>query len=125
MRSLEDKMKGLGSERRKKIEKRAAVLVAEEMTLRELRRARKITQVRVAKALGIRQEGIARLEKRSDLLLSMLRNGVKAMGGDLRLIAEFPNCEPVVLRGIAEVDAKPLPTRRKHSLPRRKKSVPR
>jgi hypothetical protein len=35
---------------------------------RELRRARKITQVRVAKALGIRQEGISRLEKRSDLL---------------------------------------------------------
>ena len=57
------------------------------MTLKELRRARKITQVRVAKALGIRQEGISRLEKRSDLLLSTLRNAVKAIGGDLRLIA--------------------------------------
>ena len=52
MRSLEDKMKDLGSERRKKIEKRATALIAEEMTLKELRRARKITQVRVAKALG-------------------------------------------------------------------------
>ena len=102
MRSLEDKMKDLGSERRKKIEKRAAALIAEEMTLKELRRARKITQVRVAKALGIRQEGISRLEKRSDLLLSTLRNAVKAMGGDLRLIAEFPNRKPVVLLAYQE-----------------------
>ena len=113
MRSLEDKMKDLGSERRKKIEKRAAALLAEEMTLRELRRARNITQVRVAKALGIRQEGISRLEKRSDLLLSTLRNAVKAMGGDLRLIAVFPNRMPVVLKGIAEAETKPVPTRRK------------
>ena len=125
MRSLQDKMKGLDSQRRRKIEKRAAVLIAEEMTLRELRRARKITQVRVAKALGIRQEGISRLEKRSDLLLSTLRNAVKAMGGDLRLIAEFPNRKPVVLRGIAEAETKPEPTRRKHNLPTQKKAVPR
>ena len=125
MKSLEDKMKDLGSERRKKIEKRAAALIAEEMTLKELRRARKITQVRVAKALGIRQEGISRLEKRSDLLLSTLRNAVKAMGGDLRLIAEFPNRKPVVLKGIAEAEAKPEPTRRKHNLPGQKKAVPR
>ena len=125
MRSLEDKMKDLGSERRKKIEKRAAALIAEEMTLKELRRARKITQVRVAKALGIRQEGISRLEKRSDLLLSTLRNAVKAMGGDLRLIAEFPNRKPVVLKGIAEAEAMPEPTRRKHNLPGQKKAVPR
>src|SRR5271157_5951505 len=122
MKSLDDKMKSLGSARRRKVEKRAAALVAEEMTLRELRRARKITQVRVAKALGIRQEGISRLEKRSDLLLSTLRNAVKAMGGDLRLVAEFPNRKPVVLKGIAE--AKPVPTRQKHARPRPKDSVP-
>ena len=113
MKSLDDKMKSLGSARRRKIGKRAAALFAEEMTLRELRRARKITQVRVAKALGIRQEGISRLEKRSDLLLSTLRNAVKAMGGDLRLVAEFPNRKPVVLKGIAEAETKPVPTRRK------------
>ncbi|MGA2977648.1 MAG: helix-turn-helix transcriptional regulator [Spirochaetia bacterium] len=125
MKSLDDKMKSLGSARRRKIEKRAAALFAEEMTLRELRRARKITQVRVAKALGIRQEGISRLEKRSDLLLSTLRNAVKAMGGDLRLVAEFPNRKPVVLKGIAERESKPVPTRQKHARPRPKDSVPR
>ena len=125
MKSLDDKIRSLGSRRRRKIEKRAAALFAEEMTLSELRRARKITQARVAKALGIRQEGISRLEKRSDLLLSTLRNTVKAMGGDLRLVAEFPNRKPVVLKGIAEAESKPAPTRQKHTHLHPKNSVPR
>lgn len=89
---------------RKKIEARAAQLVAEEMTLQELRHARKLTQVRMAKALGITQEGVSRLEKRSDLLLSTLRKTVKAMGGNLSLVAEFPDRDPVVLSGIADDD---------------------
>jgi DNA-binding XRE family transcriptional regulator len=49
--------------RRKKVAARAAKLIAEEMTLQQLRRARQITQVRMAKALGINQDGISKLEK--------------------------------------------------------------
>src|SRR5216684_186374 len=86
---------------RKKVEARAAQLIAEEMTLRELRHARKLTQVRMAKALGVTQDSISRLEKRSDLLLSTLRKTVRAMGGNLSLVAEFPDRAPVVLSGIA------------------------
>jgi transcriptional regulator with XRE-family HTH domain len=55
---------------------RAAQLITEEMTLQELRRARKLTQVRMAKALGISQDGISKLEKGSDLLLSTLQKSV-------------------------------------------------
>ncbi len=116
MRSLHQKMTGLGAARRKKIESRAAELVAEEMTLRELRRARKATQVRLAKELGIRQEGVSRLEKRSDLLLSTLKKAVKAMGGDLRLVAVFPDREPVILSGIADVGGTDLARRKKQIL---------
>src|SRR4029077_16407116 len=108
-------MKRIGSARRKKIEARAAGLIAEEMTLQELRQARKLTQVRMAKALGISQDGVSRLEKRSDLLLSTLRKSVEAMGGNLSLVAEFPDREPVVLAGIAEVEPEPGPTRRKRT----------
>src|ERR1700689_5937712 len=100
--TLKDKMKGLSTERRKKIEARAAQLIAEEMTLQELRRARKLTQVRMAKELGISQDGISKLEKRSDLLLSTLRKTVEAMGGSLSLVAEFPDRKPVVLSGISD-----------------------
>ena len=104
MKTLNQKMKRIGSARRKKIEARAAGLIAEEMTLQELRQARKLTQVRMAKVLGISQDGVSRLEKRSDLLLSTLRKSVEAMGGNLSLVAEFPDREPVVLSGIAEVE---------------------
>jgi transcriptional regulator with XRE-family HTH domain len=61
------------------------------MTLQELRQARKLTQVRMAKTLGISQDGVSRLKKRSDLLLSTLRKSVEAMGGNLSLVAEFPD----------------------------------
>src|SRR5438445_2841484 len=90
---------------RKKVQDRAAELIAEEMSLRDLRKARKLTQTRVAKTLGITQDSVSRLEKRSDLLLSTLRKTVQAMGGNLSLVAEFPDRAPVVLSGIAEPDA--------------------
>ena len=70
------------------------------MTLRELRRARKLTQTRMAKTLGISQDSVSRLEKRSNLLLSTLRKTIEAMGGNLSLVAQFPDREPVVLSGI-------------------------
>jgi transcriptional regulator with XRE-family HTH domain len=84
------------------------------MSLRELRHARKLTQVRMAKALGITQDSVSRLEKRSDLLLSTLRKTIKAMGGNLSLVAEFPDRPPVVLSGIAEDELACKPAGRKH-----------
>jgi hypothetical protein len=51
----------------------------------------------MAKALGITQDRVSRLERRSDLLLSTLRKTVEGMGGNLSLVAEFPDRAPVVL----------------------------
>ena len=114
MTNLERIRKGLSPARRKKIEARAAQLVSEEMTLQELRQARKLTQARMAKALGITQDGVSRLEKRSDLLLSTLRKSVQAMVGTLSLVAEFPDRDPVVLSGIADDDARGKVVARRH-----------
>jgi transcriptional regulator with XRE-family HTH domain len=113
--NVDDVIAKLRPTQRRKVEARAAQLIAEEMTLRELRRARKLTQVRIAKALGITQDSVSRLEKRSDLLLSTLRRTVEAMGGNLSLVAEFPDREPVILSGIAGEDPEPKSTRRKHA----------
>lgn len=99
-----DKLARLTAAQRKKIEDRAAEIIAEEMSLRDLRKARKLTQARVAKVLGITQDSVSRLEKRSDLLLSTLRKTVKAMGGDVRIVAEFPDRAPVVLSHLSEHD---------------------
>jgi DNA-binding XRE family transcriptional regulator len=97
--NVNDIIRKLGPAQRKKVEARAAQLIAEEMTLQELRRARKLTQVRMAKMLGTTQDSVSRLEKRSDLLLSTLRKTVEAMGGSLSLVAEFPDRGAVVLSG--------------------------
>lgn len=102
MTNLERIRKELTPARRKKIAARAAELIAEEMTLQELRHARKITQVRLAKQLGIGQDGVSKLEKRADLMISTLRKTVEAMGGSLSLVAQFPDRGPVVIAGIAE-----------------------
>ncbi|MFY9752527.1 MAG: helix-turn-helix transcriptional regulator [Candidatus Acidiferrales bacterium] len=79
----------------------AAELIAEEMSLRDLRKTRKLTQTRVAKALGVTQDSASRLETRGDHLLSTLRKTVKAMGGDVRIVAEFPGRAPVVLADLS------------------------
>jgi DNA-binding XRE family transcriptional regulator len=102
--AIDDKIRKLSPMQRKKVEARAAQLISDEMTLRELRRARKLTQVRMAKTLGITQDSVSRLESRSDLLLSTLRKTIEAMGGNLTLVAEFPDSKPVILTGIAEID---------------------
>jgi transcriptional regulator with XRE-family HTH domain len=99
--NVDDIIRKLSPTQRKKVEARAAQLIAEEMTLRELRQARKLTQVRMAKKLGITQDSVSRLEKRSDLLLSTLRKTVEAMGGHLSLVAEFSDRGPVILSSIS------------------------
>jgi transcriptional regulator with XRE-family HTH domain len=109
--SVNVKIRKLSPVQRKKVEARAAELIAEEMTLRDLRKARKLTQVRMAQMLGITQDSVSRLEQRSDLLLSTLRRTVEAMGGSLSLVAEFLDRAPVVLSGIAEGGRLTRPTR--------------
>src|SRR5947207_15319172 len=106
--NVNDAIGRLGPARRKKVEKRAAKLIAEEMTRQELRRARQRTQVQVAKALGINQDRVSRVEQRSDLLLSTLRSYVEALGGRLSLIAKFPDQEPVLVFGIGTDEVQPV-----------------
>ena len=98
---MEDIISNLSAAQRQKVESRAAQLIAEEMSMRELRHARKLTQARSAKKLGITQDSVSRLEQRSDLRLSTLRKAVSAMGGSLSLVVEFPDRPPLVLSGIA------------------------
>ncbi len=112
-RNIEDKIREWSPGRQKAVAARAAELIEEELTLRELRRARKLTQVEVAKKLGISQDSVSRLEQRSDILLSTLRKTVGAMGGKLSLVAEFPDRAPVVLAGLADEAPPNKPRRQK------------
>ncbi|HEX4045963.1 MAG TPA: XRE family transcriptional regulator [Gammaproteobacteria bacterium] len=102
--TLKSRLKKLSAIRRKKINTRAKELIAEEMTLRDLRKALELTQVDVGAKLHMKQESVSRLEKRSDLLLSTLFSYIKAMGGELNLTAKFPNRPPVKLYGFEDIE---------------------
>jgi transcriptional regulator with XRE-family HTH domain len=83
------------------------------LALRDLRQARHLTQERMAELMGVEQESVSRLERRADLLLSTLSGYVAAMGGKLRLVAEFPDRQPVTI-ALADImsDPRPKPRRR-------------
>jgi transcriptional regulator with XRE-family HTH domain len=61
------------------------------MRLYQLREARSLTQVNLAKILEVNQGAVSRLEKRTDVYVSTLRSYIEAMGGQLQIRAVFPD----------------------------------
>lgn len=100
--SLEEMLARQSAESRRRIEQMAAELIAEELNLRGLRRQRRLTQTRLSKKLKIGQEGVSRIEKRTDLYLSTLRSYVEGVGGELTLMVKFPDRPPIILAGLGE-----------------------
>ena len=99
--SLEEMLAEESEESRARIRLLAQEMRAE-MNLRDVRRLRKLTQARLSKKLKIGQEGVSRIEKRSDLYLSTLRSYVEGVGGELTLMVKFPDRPPVILTGFGE-----------------------
>ena len=116
--SLDDVLSAFTPEQRARVEARAQELIEEELTLRDLRQAQHLTQKRMAELLGVEQENVSRIERRADLLLSTLANYVAAMGGTLRLIAEFPNRKPVTVALGDLSESAPVKPRRRRRAPK-------
>ncbi|MEO8061315.1 MAG: helix-turn-helix transcriptional regulator [Pseudomonadota bacterium] len=98
--TVRQKIARLAPRRSAKIQARVAELVADELSLQDLRKAMNRTQVELAKALKVGQDTISRYEQRTDMLLSTLQVYVQALGGELELVARFPNRRPVRIKGI-------------------------
>jgi transcriptional regulator with XRE-family HTH domain len=107
LKRLQEKLSELPVDRRQKIAQRTEALVAQEMTLRELRKVREITQTDLAAKLGVKQEQISRSEHRTDARISTLQQTIEAMGGELIVMAQFPDAKPIRITGFqkAEVQA--------------------
>ena len=87
--------------------KTKAQAIRQEMPLQELRLARGLSQRTLAELLHVQQPAVAKIEKRTDMYLSTLRNHIRAMGGELDIIARFPDGE-VRIQNFAEPDEEPL-----------------
>ena len=68
-----------------------ALAMLKEIPLNELRQARGLSQKMLADVLHVQQPSIAKLEKRTDMYISTLRNHIEAMGGELEVVAKFPD----------------------------------
>jgi len=77
---------------RKKANEKAKKMLAE-MPLQELRQARQMSQERLAEILDTKQANVSRIERRTDMYISTLRSYIEAMGGELDIIAKFPEGE--------------------------------
>lgn len=73
-----------------------------EMALSELRKARHVTQTQLAERLNIKQPSVAEMEKRTDMYVSTLRALIEGMGGQLDIIAKFPNGD-VRIKNFSEI----------------------
>jgi DNA-binding XRE family transcriptional regulator len=82
----------LPAERRRRIDAEANHQLAE-LPLQELRRARELSQQSLAEALGGAQSTVSKLESQTDMYVSTLRRYIEAMGGELEIIARFPDGE--------------------------------
>lgn len=63
------------------------------MPLNELRQARALSQVKLAETLHVNQAAVSKIERRTDMYISTLRAYIRAMGGDLEIVAKFPDGE--------------------------------
>jgi DNA-binding XRE family transcriptional regulator len=95
-RTYEEVMASLSPERRARIEQQANILVYE-YRLAEIRNKAGYTQADMSHSLNVHQVAVSQIEKRKDMKISTLRNYIAAIGGNLKLIAEFPDEEPIII----------------------------
>ena len=81
---------GMSPTARERAEIKTQVMLAE-MPLNELRQARGLSQKMLADVLHVQQPAIAKIERRTDIYISTLRSHIEAMGGELEVVARFPD----------------------------------
>ena len=79
----------MSAESRARAHVRAQPMLAE-LPLQELRQARQMSQEKLAEILGGKQASVSKLEHRTDMYVSTLHDFVKALGGELKITARFP-----------------------------------
>ncbi|WP_245505904.1 helix-turn-helix domain-containing protein [Rhizobium sullae] len=80
-------------------DRRFQELLGEFDNLQTLRKTLGLTQENIGEKMGKKQVSVAQLEKRSDFLLSTLRQYVEALGGELELVVKFKDKRPARLAG--------------------------
>ena len=107
--SFRELTKGFTPARRRRVDEMKRELLGE-MPLHELRRARALTQQDLAEMLQVNQPAVSKIEQRSDVYISSLRSYIEAVGGRLKIVAEFPEGEVTITNfsDVGEVESRHL-----------------
>ena len=101
--TLDEIMAKMSPAQLERIRIRTAEMAAEEMSLAQLRKARAMTQVVLARKLGKTQALVSRIESAGDLYISTMRKQIEALGGGLDIRAVFPDMAPVSIAGFSDL----------------------
>jgi predicted transcriptional regulator len=104
-RTLREVIAAMPADSQARIAERSAELHAEVEGLKALRQLVDRTQEQVAQSLGVKQPGIARIERQTDLYLSTLRRFVEAAGGTLELRVTLPGKGVIHLTVLGDLSA--------------------
>jgi transcriptional regulator with XRE-family HTH domain len=96
--TLTEMLQGFSPDEQARVERNARALVAESQTLAQVRKALRLTQEDLAKAMATTQSNVAQIERKDDILVSTLSRIVKALGGELDLIVKLPHHGRVTLK---------------------------
>lgn len=94
-KSFRELRRKMSPERQARAKARTEEMLAE-LALQELRQALNMTQEEVAAAMQMNQGAVSKMEHQSDIYVSTLRKFISAMGGQLKLVASFPDREVVI-----------------------------
>jgi transcriptional regulator with XRE-family HTH domain len=102
-KEIREKRSKLTPSQRAKIDEDVLIDVAR-MRLPDFRRARQLSQAVLADILDMSQGDVSRLERRTDAYVSTIRRYLEAAGGRLRILAEFPDAEPIEILGFSQIE---------------------
>jgi transcriptional regulator with XRE-family HTH domain len=106
-RRFQELIDEMSPERRAEFDKNVKKLRAQtrldDMRLPELRKALRLSQQTLARRLKTGQAQISRLEQRTDLFVSTLRRYVEALGGQLEIIASFPEGATIRIENFSDL----------------------
>ena len=88
--ALNDYVAGLPADRQQAIHNKSKAL-SQSIELGKLRKTKQLRQTELAAMMGVSQANISKVESGKDIQLSTLQNYVRALGGEVSIIAKMPN----------------------------------
>jgi DNA-binding XRE family transcriptional regulator len=93
----DDILHDMGDEERAAVEREGRKIAGDARTIAEIRKALSMTQSQVARTLEITQGALSQMEKRDDMMVSTVQSYIEALGGELKMVVEFPGMSPFEL----------------------------